>query len=150
MRNVVNWQATKLAIPTASILNAEAEAASGAHGKIKYLRFIFNELFGCQPAATIYTDSKSLFSAVNSDNSIRNRRISAAIATIRALKMHDNTNIQWIKGLANIADCLTRPNSNLDNLRSLLSTGLTLDKPDAHIQTIDYANITFDQGIGHI
>ena len=150
VRNVVNWQATKLAIPTASILNAEAEAASGAHGKIKYLRFIFNELFGCQPAATIYTDSKSLFSAVNSDNSIRNRRISAAIATIRALKMHDNTNIQWIKGLANIADCLTRPNSNLDNLRSLLSTGLTLDKPDAHIQTIDYANITFDQGIGHI
>ena len=64
--------------------------------------------------------------------------------------MHDNTNIQWIKGLANIADCLTRPNSNLDNLRSLLSTGLTLDKPDAHIQTIDYAKIAFDQGIGRI
>ena len=126
LRNVVNWNSGKLDVPTASILNAEAEAITNAHGKIKYIRFILNEMFNLEMPATMFTDSRSLFQTVTSDNSIRNRRISAAIATIRAVKTAENITLRWLKGVANISDSLTRPNANTANLKHLLSTGKTL------------------------
>jgi hypothetical protein len=126
LRNVVNWSASRLDIPTASILNAEAEAVTNSHGKIKYLRFIFDELFGFQMPAAIHTDSKSLFQTVTSDNSIRNRRISAAVATIRAIKTKEGILLHWLKGLANVSDPLTKSNANAANLKHLLTTGKML------------------------
>ena len=121
--NVINWSATKLNIPTASILNAEAEAVTNAHGKIKYLRYIFEELFSRQLPATIHTDSKSLYQTVISDNSIRNRRISAAVATIRCVKTQENISLHWVKGLGNLSDPLTKLNANSANLKHVLASG---------------------------
>ena len=128
LRNVLNWHAGKLNIPTASILDAESEGVTESYGKIKYFRFIFQELFGSQIPATIHTDSKSLHQTVLSDNSIRNRRISAAVATIRAIqvKVEEQITLHWVKGLANLSDPLTKPNANLANLKNVLRTGKTL------------------------
>ena len=126
VHNVINWSATKLDIPTSSILNGEAEAVTNAHGKLKYLRFIFNELFGFQLPASINTDSRSLHATVTSDNSIRNRRISAAVATIRSVKTKEGIILKWVKGLDNLADPLTKQNANSAGLRHILSTGQLL------------------------
>ena len=126
VHNVINWSATKLDIPTSSILNGEAEAVTNAHGKLKYLRFIFDELFGFQLPASINTDSRSLHATVTSDNSIRNRRISAAVATIRSVRTKEGIILNWVKGLDNLADPLTKPNANSVGLRHILSTGQLL------------------------
>ena len=126
VHNVINWSATKLDIPTSSILNGEAEAVTNAHGKLKYLRFIFDELFGFQLPASINTDSRSLHATVTSDNSIRNRRISAAVATIRSVRTKEGIILNWVKGLDNLADPLTKPNANSAGLRHILSTGQLL------------------------
>lgn len=124
--NVINWSASKLDIPTASILNGEAEAVTNAYGKIKYLRYIFNELLSMELPATMHTDSKSLYQTVISDNSIRNRRISAAVATIRAVKTKENITLRWVKGLDNLSDPLTKPNANASGLKHVLTTGKKL------------------------
>ena len=125
-RNVINWASGKLDIPTVGILSGEAESVVNSYGKVKYLRYIFNELFDCNIPANIYTDSRSLQQTVSSDNSIRNRRISAAVATIRAVKTKENISLIWVKGLENLSDPLTKANANCSNLKSVLSTGRTL------------------------
>ena len=125
-RNVINWQSSKLSIPTVGILSGEAEAVVNAYGKLKYMRFIFNEMFGVEISANIFTDSKSLHQTVLSDNSIRNRRISAAVATIRSVKDKENISLRWVKGLENLSDPLTKASANCANLRSVLATGKPL------------------------
>ena len=142
-RNVINWQASKLSVPSPSILIGEAEAVNTAYGKVKYLRFLLNEMFGHELPATIYTDSKSLHSTVLSDNTIRNKRISAAVATIRAIKTKENIALHWISGLANASDPLTKMNANPANLKHLLSTGKPLDDKRAKIHEIDFAKVSF-------
>ena len=142
-RNVLNWSANKLDIPTASILVGEADAVTAAYGKASYWRYIVNELFGFEIPVTIHTDSKSLHATVCSDNTIRNRRISAAVATIRAIKTKDNICLHWVKGLTNLADPLTKPNANTDNLKHVLRTGKTLSLPEAKIHEIDFAKAIF-------
>ena len=79
-------------------------------------------MYGTEIEATINTDSRSLYQTVLSDNSIRNRRISAAIATIRAIRTKDKINLVWVKGIANLADPLTKPNANLANLKSMVAS----------------------------
>ena len=133
VRNVINWSAGKLDVPTVGILSGEAEAITNGYGKISYLKYIFNEMYGTEIEATINTDSKSLYQTVLSDNSIRNRRISAAIATIRAIRTKDKINLVWVKGIANLADPLTKPNANLANLKSVLSTGKMLPGLDTNL-----------------
>ena len=76
--------------------------------------------------ASINTDSRSLHATVTSDNSIRNRRISAAVATIRSVKTKEGIILNWVKGLNNLADPLTKPNANSAGLRHILSTGQLL------------------------
>ena len=142
-RNVLNWSATKLDIPTASILVGEADSVTSAYGKISYFRYILEELFGFQAPATIHTDSKSLHATVHSDNTIRNRRISAAVATIRAVKMKDNICLSWVKGIKNLSDPLTKPNANAANLKHVLRTGETLPNDDAKINEIDFTKLIF-------
>ena len=142
-RNVLNWSATKLDIPTASILVGEADSVTGAYGKISYFRYILEELFGFKAPATIHTDSKSLHATVISDNTIRNRRISAAVATIRAIKTKDNICLAWVKGLKNLADPLTKPNANAANLKHVLRTGKTMPNDDAKISEIDFVKLCF-------
>ena len=125
-RNVINWSSSKLDVPTIGILSGEAESVVNSYGKVKYLRYIFEELFGRKIQANILTDSKSLFQTVTSDNSIRNRRISAAVATIRAVKTKEDINLLWVKGTSNLADPLTKPNANCANLKATLATGLPI------------------------
>ena len=140
VRNVVNWSASRLDIPSVGILNGEAEAVTNAYGKVKYLRYIFQELFNSEIEANVHTDSKSLHQTVMSDNSIRNKRISAAVATIRAIKTQENINLIWVKGVQNLADPLTKPNANLVNLKSVLSTGETA--PGLKIDEINFNSLT--------
>ena len=142
-RNVINWGSSKLDIPSPTILIGEAEAVNSAYGKISYIRFILKEIIGTEPLATIYTDSKSLHAAVLSDNSIRNRRISAAVATIRAIKLKENIALVWVKGLANAADPLTKLNANPANLKHLLRTGKTLELEQAKVNEVDFVRMSF-------
>ena len=142
-RNVINWSSSRLDIPSPSILIGEAEAVNSAYGKVSYIRFILKEILGHEPPATIFTDSKSLHAAVLSDNSIRNRRISAAVATIRAIKLKENIALVWVKGLANAADPLTKMNANPANLKHLLRTGKTLECENAKVHEIDFVKLTF-------
>ena len=122
--NVIDWNSSKLQIPTASILAGEAEAAMEAHGKVKYYRHIFNEMFDKVLSATIFTDSKSLHAAVNSDNLIKNRRIAVAVATIRAMKEKENVDVKWISGDFQLANSLTKGTASPFLLQRVLSTGV--------------------------
>ena len=125
--NVIEWQSCKLQVPTASILTGEAEASLNAHGKIRYFRHIFSELFGKVLPATIFTDSKSLHAAVNSDNLIKNRRIAVAVSTIRAVKEKEGINVQWVSGLKQLSNSLTKGTASPFLLQQVLTTGVLRD-----------------------
>ena len=124
LMNVIDWNSSKLQIPTASILAGEAEAAMDAHGKVRYFRHIFNELFEKTLMAAIFTDSKSLHAAVNSDNLIKNRRIAVAVATIRAMREKENVEVHWTSGSEQLANSLTKGTASPFLLQRVLSTGV--------------------------
>ena len=74
-----------------------------------------------------YTENlNELMDHLGEDNSIRNRRISAAVATIRSVKDKENISLRWVKGLENLSDPLTKASANCANLKSVLATGKPL------------------------
>ena len=125
IRNVSSWKSQKLDIPAATPLEAEAEALLNAHSKVKNFRYLYNEIFGLDIPTDIITDSKSLTTSANSDNSAsKNRKIAVAIITARKLKEESNNiRLLWTEGNKNPADILTKGTSDPRLLLELLQNG---------------------------
>ena len=113
MMNIVDWKTKKLDIPSASPLAAEAEAAIEAFGRLKFTRALFLEIVKQRNInSTIITDSVSLKQAVESDNSVKDRRTGVAVCTLRKCKEFENIDISWVESHNQLADVLTKPNVN--------------------------------------
>ena len=127
LRNVISWKSQKLDIPSATPLEAEAEALLNATSKIKNFKYLFHEVFNLDIPTDMFTDSKSLSSAVNSDNSAsKSRKIAVAIITARKLKEEDgNIRLEWTQGGKNPADTLTKGTADPRLLIELLQSGKT-------------------------
>ena len=125
LRNVISWKSSKLDIPVATPLEAEAEALLMAHSKLKNFKYFFNETFNIDIAADLYTDSKSLHSHTNSDNSAqKSRKIAVAVITARKLMEEDgNTRLRFTEGAKNPADIMTKGTANPELVTELLQTG---------------------------
>ena len=125
VRNVTSWKSQKLEIPSATPLEAEAEALLNAHAKIKNFKYLFNEIFNIDITADLITDSKSLASSINSDNSAsKNRKIAVAIITARKLMEEaGNIRILWTEGNRNPSDVLTKGTADPRLLTELLQSG---------------------------
>ena len=87
--SVPEWNSNKMKIPATSPLAGEAEAAIKVHGRIAHHRHILQELFGIEVPGVIVTDSKSLKEAVHSNNCIKDKRTSIAVAELRAVCEED-------------------------------------------------------------
>ena len=70
--------------------------------------------------ATILTDSKSLKQAVESDNSVKDKRTAIAVCTLRKCKEFENIGVDWVEGENQLADILTKPSVNPLPLISVL------------------------------
>ena len=119
--NIIDWQSKKLDIPSASPLAAEAEAAIEAFGKIKFTRALLMEMLKKNDIqAKIVTDSKSLKQAVDSDNSVKDKRTGVAVCTLRRCKEFENVDLCWVDGENQLADILTKAGVNPIALISVL------------------------------
>ena len=125
VRNVTSWKCQKLDIPSATPLEAEAEALLNAHAKIKNFKYLFNEIFNIDIPADLITDSKSLASSINSDNSAsKNRKIAVAVITARKLLEEDgNIKLLWTEGNKNPSDVLTKGTADSRLLVEILQSG---------------------------
>ena len=121
--NVIDWGSSKMKVPSASPLSGESEAALMGYGKIKMLRFLIHEFTGLEIPAKLLTDSKSLMQAVNSNNSISDKRCAVAIAMIRRVQQADKIQVGWLKGTSQPADVLTKATANPKLLIDILREG---------------------------
>ena len=119
--NIIDWSSKKLDIPSASPLAAEAEAALEAFGKVKFTKTLLMEMLGQSDfKAKIVTDSKSLKQAVESDNSVKDKRTAVAVCTLRKCREFENIDVAWVDGENQLADILTKPSVNPLPLISVL------------------------------
>ena len=127
LRNVTSWKSQRLDIPSATPLEAESEALLNVNSKVKNFRYLFQEVFNIDIHTDIITDSKSLSSAVNSDNSAaKSRKIAVAVITARKLKEEaGNIRLLWTQGGKNPADILTKGTADPNLLIELLQNGKT-------------------------
>ena len=126
VRNITSWKSQKLEIPTATPLEAEAEALLNANAKVRNFRFLFKEVFNIDINADIITDSKSLTTNTNSDNSAtKNRKIAVAVVTARKLMEEAGGAIRllWTEGNKNPSDLLTKGTADPRILLELIQTG---------------------------
>ena len=120
--NVVDWKTKKLDIPTVSALSAEGEAAVDSYGRLKFTKALFSEMIKkTDVQCKIVVDSASLKQAVDSDNSVKDKRTAVAVCTLRRCKESEGINVQWVKGTNQLADVLTKPNVNSLPLVSVLN-----------------------------
>ena len=119
--NVIDWGSSKMKVPSDSPLSGESEAALMGYGKIKMLRFLIHEFTGLEIPAKLLTDSKSLMQAVNSNNSISDKRCAVAIAMIRRVQQADKIQVGWLKGTSQPADVLTKATANPKLLIDILT-----------------------------
>lgn len=125
LRNIFSWRSKKLDIPTATPLEAEAEALLEGYAKLKNVHYLMKEIFDKEFLSEIITDSKSLASSINSDNAAgKSRKI--AIAVIMAQKlMEEDAQIKlvWTEGQKNPADLMTKGTSDPRLMFELLAQG---------------------------
>ena len=68
----------------------------------------------------INTDSKSLKKAVDSDNSLKDKRTAIAVATLRRCVEFENMEVRWVRGQNQIADLMTKEGVNPNLVASIL------------------------------
>ena len=125
---ILDWQALKQAIPSASPLAGEAEAALGAYGKVSWIRSLVKDVFGVEEIpATIVTDSRSLQDAVNASTTMKDKRALVAVCAMRRMHEVENISLQWCQGSIQVADVMTKPSVNAGRLRSMLQAGNLAD-----------------------
>ena len=122
---VLEWGAHKLKVPANSPLSGESEAAMVAQGKISYYRHMLKQIFKVELPGVIVTDSKSLRDAVNSNNSVKDKRTGVSITILRSVVQDDGMAMDWLSGKTQPADVLTKPGVNPSIIRALLATGNT-------------------------
>ena len=85
--------------------------------------------------AKIVTDSESLKQAVDSDNSVKDKRTGIAVCTLRKCKEFENIDVCWVKGESQLADVLTKPGVNPLPLVSVLQ-GNTYNYPSPPVSRV--------------
>ena len=103
-------------------MSAEGEAAVDSYGRLKFTKALFSEMIKkTDVQCKIVVDSASLKQAVDSDNSVKDKRTAVAVCTLRRCKESEGINVQWVKGTNQLADVLTKPNVNSLPLVSVLN-----------------------------
>jgi len=69
----------------------------------------------------IVVNSASLKQAVDSDNSVKDKRTAVAVCTLRRCKESEGISVKWVKGADQLADVLTKPNVNSFTLVSVFN-----------------------------
>ena len=124
--NIIDWSSQKLQIPAASPLAAECESALEAYGKVSWVRAMWMEFLKAPMVSGIMrTDSKSLESAVATDNSIKDKKSGVAIARLRAITEFDDIQVQWVRREVQWADLMTKSGGNATVLKKIINENST-------------------------
>ena len=110
-------------VPANSPLNGESEAALLGQGLVHHYRMMSSEIFNVSLTGVIVTDSKSLHDAVNTNNSIKDKRTSVNVAILWAVSEADNMKLCWIPGQVQPADVFTKPSVNPSVIKALMRPG---------------------------
>ena len=84
---------------------------------------MIQEIFNVSLPGEIVTNSKSLRDAVNSNNSIKDKRTSVNMSILRAVSEADNMKLGWMSGKIQPADIMTKPGVNASVIKTLMRTG---------------------------
>lgn len=120
----LDWSSARLKIPVSSPLAAETEAAIEAEGITRHFKHIINEISKLDIPAEIWTDSKSLHDASQSQNALKDRRTSINIAILRRSQETGSFKMCWTRTGSQLSDSLTKSTANPRPLKETLQSGI--------------------------
>ena len=75
----------------------------------------------------LFTDSKSLFDAVNTSNLMLDKRLRVDIAALRELSDNREVTVKWIVSSRQLADVMTKKGASKSYLLQVLQSGSFLE-----------------------
>ena len=125
MANPLDWSTQLIRPPAISSLAAEAEALNSAYGRSDVVRDVIADFFSLPSRENtdldIVMDCRSLYDAIKSDGTIKDRRSAVAVATLRDIQPGANIRFSWVPGKTNLADHMTKSGTNSQHLTNILA-----------------------------
>ena len=132
--NIIHYTTGKAKRVTRSVLAAELYAMAGGFDAASSMRPTIAEIMGKKVPLTIYTDSKSLFDATTTINTVTEKRLLIDLQVIRQAYEHQEvTDICWIPTHQNPADGMTKEKPN-KALRQLMEENRLELTPNAWVE----------------
>ena len=121
--NPLIWASRRIKRVVKSTLAAETlslvEAAENAFLLAKFIEEVLPHTYRLK--ITCFTDSKGLYDAVNTTNTINDKRLRIEMAIVR--EMVENSEIAWIKKEYQLADVFTKSGASSELLIEVLKNG---------------------------
>ena len=113
----VSWSSHRLRRVARSTLCAETLAAVEALDSAHLLSAIGAEIFGKENLQIqLYTDNRSLLDAINTTNSMLDKRMRVDIASLREMSENNEVSFFWIESKFQLADALTKKGASKEKL----------------------------------
>ena len=139
--SIMDWRSWKLTRKVRSSLAAESQAAADAVDSLNFVRLVFaeclsadgidlrkiDEIHQLSPPALLITDCKSLYDALEKNESITlglaEKRTSIEVQATKQQLRSTLITTKWVNSDRQIADVLTKVNTNPHDLIALMKTG---------------------------
>ena len=123
----ISWNANKIKRVVRSTLAAEMLSLQQGLEDALYARAILTDLLQKTPdniPIVAYVDNKSVVEALGSTRMVDDKRLRVDVAAIKeTLEKGEISNIQWVPGENQIADCLTKRGSSGYKLMNIMQSG---------------------------
>ena len=116
--SIVSWSCTKIKNVVTSAMEAETIALMKGLKETIYLNQLISEILTLDPEGIrlyigSYSDSNSLVNTIHSETQSDDLQLRKHIAWLREKAANSHIHINWIPGRQQLADALTRENSNV-------------------------------------
>ena len=116
------WSSKKLNRVTRSPLASEAVALNEAADAAFLISAMIQEIFQLPnfPPVLCRTDSASLVETLQSTNLVTDKRLRIDVARLREMEKLNEVHIEWVKGIEQLSDPLTKSGASAELLREVL------------------------------
>ena len=116
------WSSKKLDRVTRSPLASEAVALNEAADAAFLISAMIQEVFQLPnfPPVLCRTDSASLVETLQSTNLVNDKRLRIDVARLREMEKLNEVQIEWVKGIEQLSDPLTKSGASAELLREVL------------------------------
>ena len=119
----IAWRTKKLQRVTKSPLASETSALAEGADAGYHVAAMLNELFGVKHKLKTFTDNKSLYDHIRTNNTVEDLRLCVDMARLKEMVEVGEIEIKWIEGKRQLADPLTKMRATAAHLVRTLTTG---------------------------